>query len=224
MMLIGLVISALLISAYQAQATGGYRVTVYLSPDEGPSGTEALVMVRARPVRIGYKEYTEILYLYVFFDGVNLVERVPSKKVGELYAYSWDAIITIPESRKGNYTIEVWLEYALGKFSVCESIFTVTDSPFIDVIQGVKGETGATGPRGPPGKTIVGPEGPPGVAVVGPQGPPGESVIGPQGPSGTVPVTIGNRSMTALMLSVSSILIVIARTLQEIINKKYPKP
>ena len=209
MTLIGLVISVLLISAYQAQATGGYRVTVYLNPDEGPSDTEALVMVRAKPVRIGYKEYTEILYLYVFFDGVNLVERVPSKKVGELYAYSWDATIMIPESRKGNYTIEVWLEYALGKFIVCESIFTVTDSPFIDVIQGAKGETGATGPRGPPGVGSVGPQGPQGVqGIPGMRGPSGPQ--GPQGTPGVVLQTIGDRSIISLGLSVFAILMVIA--------------
>lgn len=210
-LIIGLIVVAMLIP--QAPATGGYSVTVYLNPDEGPSGTEALIMVRAKPVRIGSKEYTEILYLYIFYDGANLVEREPSKKVGELYTYSWDEVITIPESLKGNHTIEVWLEYAAGRFSKCVSTFTVTDSPFIEVIQGEKGEPGERGLRGAPGVGTVGPEGPPGETVIGPQGPPGESVVGPQGTPGVVPVTIGDRSMIALTLSVFSILMTIALAL-----------
>ncbi|MCK4266604.1 MAG: collagen-like protein, partial [Thermoplasmata archaeon] len=156
-------------------------------------------MVRAKPVRIGYKEYTEILYLYIFYDGANLVEREPSKKVGELYSYSWDAVITIPESLKGNHTIEVWLEYAAGRFSKCVSTFTVTDSPFIEVIQGEKGEKGETGERGLqglPGVGVVGPEGLRGQqGIEGMQGP--EGIQGPQGAPGAVPPGIGNRSMIA---------------------------
>jgi len=201
--LIGLIISALLIPAYQTQAAEA--VTVYLHPDEGPSGTETLVMVRAR-------SGSNILYLYVFYDGINLVEREPSKEVGgryTYYTYSWDATITIPESMKGNHTIEVWLEYSPGKFSKCESNFTVTDSPFIEVIQGERGEKGETG-AGPPGETIVGPEGPSGEAVIGPQGPPGESVIGPQGTPGVVPKSIGDRSIIALTFSILSILMTVA--------------
>ena len=214
--LIVLMIAALT-PAYQAQATGGYRLTVYLNPDEGQSGVETLVMVRAKPEVVGRKEYTEVLYLYIFFDGINLVERVPSKKVGELYAYSWDATVMIPESTMGNHTIEVWLEYSTGKFSKCEATFTVTDSPFIEVIQGEKGEPGERGLRGKPGVGTVGPEGPPGETVIGPQGPPGESVIGPQGLPGDVPEIIGKRSLISfdlsrisLVFSIISILVVIA--------------
>ncbi len=205
MTLIGLIISALLIPAYQTQAAEA--VTVYLHPDEGPSGTETLVMVRAR-------SGSNILYLYVFYDGINLVEREPSKEVGgryTYYTYSWDARITIPESMKGNHTIEVWLEYSMGKFSKCESIFTVTDSPFIEVIQGEKGEKGETGSRGPPGVGTVGPQG-----LQGVQGIPGVSVQGPPGPEGpggkaaSVPKTIGDRSIIALMFSILSILVIVA--------------
>ncbi len=214
-LLIILMISAFLIPA--AQATGGYRVTVYLNPDEGQSGTEALVMVRARPERIGRYEYTEVLYLYVFYDGVNLIEREPSKKVGELYEYSWDAAITIPESLRGNHTIEVWLEYATGKFSKRVSTFTVTDSPFIEVIQGAtgeRGETGATGPRGPRGLAgAAGSEGLRGAqGIPGALGPEGEQ--GVPGTPGVVPVEIGDRSIMAVVLSVISILLVIAQALQ----------
>ena len=205
-MLIGLIL-ILLTPAYQVQATGGYKVTVYLSPDEGPNDTEVLVMVRAKPVRIGYKEYTEILYLYIFYDGVNLVERVPSKRVGELYAYSWDATITIPESRKGNYTIEVWLEYALGKFSKCEVTFTVTDSQFIEVIQGEKGDTGATGPRGEPGVGTVGPRGAQGLPGSGELGPRG--LTGEQGPPGSVSETADDRSLVAVIVAVVAFLLTV---------------
>ncbi|GAH12454.1 unnamed protein product [marine sediment metagenome] len=49
-LIIGLIISALLIPVCQTQAyTLPTRLTVYPRPDEGPSGTETLVMVRVRP-------------------------------------------------------------------------------------------------------------------------------------------------------------------------------
>ncbi len=213
-LLIVLMALALLIPV-QAQAAGGYSVTVYLSPDEGPSGTETLVMVRARPQIIGRYEYTEILYLYIFYDGASLVEREPSKKVGELYAYSWDAMITIPESTMGNHTIEVWLEYATGRFSKCVSSFTVTDSPFIEVIQGATGETGetgATGPRGSRGLTgAVGSEGLQGAqGMQGSPGPEGEGAPGPQGLRGPPGSTmVFDVSVIALVVSIISLVIVL---------------
>ena len=195
--LIIVLISALLIPVYQIQAyTLPKRFTVYLRPDEGPSGTEALVMVRVWP-----ESGSSIIYLYVFYDGISLVEREPSEEVwwestSIRYAYSWDKTVTIPESTKGNHTIEVWLEYTLGRFIKREANFTVTDPPFIEVLQGadgVDGAAGATGPRGAPGPIgNVGPQG-----LRGPQGagPPGPE--GPQGPPGTVSMMI-DESMTVL--------------------------
>ena len=196
-LIIGL-ISALLIPVCRTQAyTLPTRLTVYLRPDEGPSGTETLVMVRVRP-----ESGSSILYLYVFYDGISLVEREPSEEVwwestSIRYAYSWDRTITIPESTKGNHTIEVWLEYTLGRFIKREANFTVTDSPFIEVIQGadgVDGAAGATGPRGAPGPIgNVGPQGLRGPqGLQGPRGP-----EGPQGPPGTISMMI-DESMTVL--------------------------
>ena len=155
-----------------------YKVKLYLRPDEGPSDTETLlVMVRAKPER-----GSRILYLYVFYDGINLVEREPSREVDKRYAYSWDATITIPKSTKGGHTVEVWLEYSLGKFVKREATFTVTDSPFIEVIQGATGPRGVPGAPGPMGNEgPLGPQGVQGIQGVpgprGPQGDPSESVI-----------------------------------------------
>lgn len=207
-LIIGLIL-ALLIPVYQIQAyTLPKRLTVYLRPDEGPSGTETLVMVRVWP-----ESGSSILYLYVFYDGVSLVEREPSEEVwwestSIRYAYSWDKTITIPESMKGNHTIEVWLEYTLGRFSKREVNFTVTDSPFIEVIQGidgVDGAAGATGPRGAPGAIgNVGPQGLRGPqGLQGPRGP-----EGPQGPLGPASKAT-DRSMIALLISVVSLLMTI---------------
>jgi len=211
-LIIGLILSALLIPVCQIQAyTLPTRLTVYLRPDEGPSGTETLVMVRVRP-----ESGSSILYLYVFYDGISLVEREPSEEVwwkstSIRYAYSWDRTITIPESTKGNHTIEVWLEYTLGKFSKHKASFTVTDPPFIEVLQGVDGvdgAAGATGPRGAPGPIgNVGPQGLRGPQGAGPPGPEGPQ--GPQGPPGSASKTTDERSMIALLLSVFSLLMTI---------------
>jgi len=208
--LIIVLISALLIPVYQIQAyTLPKRLTVYLRPDEGTSDTEALVMVRVWP-----ESGSSIIYLYVFYDGISLVEREPSEEVwwkstSIRYAYSWDMTVTIPESTKGNHTIEVWLEYTLGKFSKQEANFTVTDPPFIEVLQGADGAdgaTGATGPRGAPGPVgDMGPQGPGGSGgLQGPRGP--EGARGPKGPPGSTSKATDDRSMIALVVSVFSLL------------------
>lgn len=206
--LIIVLISALLIPVCQTQAyTLPKRLTVYLRPDEGPSGTEALVMVRVWP-----ESGSSIIYLYVFYDGISLVEREPSEEVwwkstSIRYAYSWDRTITIPESTKGNHTVEVWLEYTLGKFSKHEANFTVTDPPFIEVIQGADGEDGAAGATGPRGATgsigdvgsqgLRGPQG-----LQGPRGPEGK-----RGPPGSVSMTADKSSRVATVISVVSLLL-----------------
>jgi len=214
--LIIVLISALLIPVYQIQAyTLPKRLTVYLRPNEGPSGTEALVMVRVWP-----ESGSSIIYLYVFYDGISLVEREPSEEVwwkstSIRYAYSWDRTITIPESTKGNHTVEVWLEYTLGKFSKQEANFTVTDPPFIEILQGADGADGATGPRGAPGPIgNVGPQGLRGQqGLQGPRGPPG--LQGPQGPPGPASKTTDERSMIALLISVVSLLMTIGLLLSK---------
>jgi len=205
-LIIGLII-ALLIPVCQTQAyTLPKTLTVYLRPDEGPSGTEVLVMVRVWP-----ESGSSIIYLYVFYDGVSLVEREPSEEVwwkstSIRYAYSWDMTVRIPESTKGNHTIEVWLEYTLGKFSKHEANFTVTDSPFIEVIQGADGAAGATGPRGAPG--AIGNVGPQGLrGPQGLQGPRGEP--GPQGLKGLPGQDKGERFMIAMLVSGVSLLLTI---------------
>ena len=212
LMLIGL--SLVLILAYMiVPQTQAYqmptKLTVYLHPDEGLNGTEALVMVRVQPVS-GYS----IFYVYVFCDGVSLVEREPSEETStKRYAYSWDLEITIPaESMRGNHTVDIWLEYALGRFMKCETTFTVTDPPFIEFIQGETGATGEPGPRGP-----IGPRGP--VGSVGPegargvQGMQGESVQGipgPEGPPGSASLIAEERSKTALVVACIALLLTIA--------------
>ncbi|GAF89646.1 unnamed protein product [marine sediment metagenome] len=206
-LIIGL-ISVLLILVYQTQTAEAYtlptQLTVYLRPDEGLNGTEALVMVRVRP-----ESGSSIFYLYVFYDGVSLVEREPSEETSaQRYAYSWDMTITIPaESTTGNHTIDVWLEYTLGRFIKCEATFTVTDNPpFIEVIQGVDGAAGATGPRGAPGPIgNVGPQGLRGPQGAGPPGPEGPQ--GPQGPPGPISMMADKRSMIATVVSVISLLL-----------------
>jgi len=207
--LIGLMISALTLVTAEAY-TLPTQLTVYLRPDEGMNGTEALIMVRVRP-ESGYS----IFYLYVFYDGVSLVEREPSEETTtKRYAYSWDMTITIPaETTKGNHTIDVWLEYTLGRFIKREATFTVTGSPFIEVVQG---EPGPVGPRGEPGpRGATGPTGDTGSqglrGVQGPSGPPGPvGSVGPQGPTGSVSMMIDDRSMTALALSIVSLLLTTA--------------
>jgi len=209
--LIIVLISALLIPVCQTQAyTLPKRLTVYLRPDEGTSDTETLVMVRVWP-----ESGSSIIYLYVFYDGISLVEREPSEEVwwkstSIRYAYSWDMTVTIPESTKGNHTVEVWLEYTLGKFSKQVANFTVTDPPFIEVLQGADGEdgadgaTGATGPRGASGP--IGNVGPPGLrgpqGLQGPQGPEGR-----RGPTGPVSMTADKSSRVATVVSVVSLLL-----------------
>ena len=185
LILVGLVLSALLIPVCLA---GAYvlptELTVYLHPDEGVNGTDALVMVRVQP-ESGYS----IFYLYVFYDGVSLVEREPSEEAwwweqtSKRYAYSWDLEITIPsESMSGNHTIDVWLEYTLGRFIKCDTTFTVTGPPYIEVVQGPpgppgpKGDTGQRGSQGPPGP----------MGSVGPSVP---GIQGAQGPTGTTGAT-----------------------------------
>lgn len=210
MILIGLILSALLIPVCLAKAyVLPTELTVYLRPDEGLNGTDALVMVRVLP-----QSGSSIFYLYVFYDGASLVERESSEETSaQRYAYSWDLAITIPaESTTGNHTIDVWLEYTLGKFIKCETIFTVTGPPSIEVIQG---ETGATGEPGPPGP--IGPRGPVGSVGAegarGVQGMQGESVQGPpgpEGPPGSVSREVVERANTALVVSVISFLLTIA--------------
>lgn len=192
-LMIGLIVFALLAPLCVVQAAEAYKITVYLFPEEGPNGTETLVMVRVSP-----SSGTQQFYLYVFYDGMNLVERSPSEKGAKRYAYSWDEGITIPESTKGEHTVEVWVEYTQGKFSKGEATFTVTDEPFIEVVQGPRGERGTPGPIGNLGpQGARGPDGPP-----GPQGP-----IGPEGPPGPVDTRAFDRSMLALMLSLFSIIL-----------------
>ena len=206
-----LMLLAVVMSAYQmAEAyVLPTELTVYLHPDEGMNGTEALVMVRVLP-QSGYS----LFYLYVFYNGASLVEREPSEEISaQRYAYSWDLAITIPaESTTGNHTVDVWLEYTLGKFIKYETTFTVTGPPFIEVIQGETGATGEPGPPGPigPRGTVgsVGPEGARGV-----QGMQGESVQGPpgpEGPPGSVSREVVERANTALVVSVISFLLTIA--------------
>lgn len=213
--LIGLMISALVLVTAEAY-TLPTQLTVYLRPDEGLNGTEALVMVRARP-----ESGSKLFYIYVFYDGISLVEREPSEEAwwwesstSKRYAYSWDLTITIPaETTTGNHTIEIWLEYTLGRFIKRETTFTVTNPPLIEVIQG---ETGPAGPRGEPGpqgpRGVQGMQGPPGPqGVQGPsglQGPTGS--VGPQGPPGSVSMMVEDRSTTALVISVIAFLIAIA--------------
>ncbi len=222
-LIIGL-ISVLLILVYQTQTAEAYtlptQLTVYLRPDEGLNGTEALVMVRVLPPS-GSKPF----YLYVFCDGISLVEREPSEEAwwestSIRYAYSWDLTITIPaESTTGNHTVDVWLEYTLGRFIKREATFTVTGPPFIEVIQGETNEyeerfkeieekidarePGPQGPRGVQG--VQGPPGTPGVSVRGPIGPTGS--VGPQGPPGPVSMMADKRSMVATVVSVISLLL-----------------
>lgn len=220
-----LLIMSMLMPAYQAQATGGYKVTVYLRPDEGPSGTESLVMVRAKPAIMGRYEYREILYLYLFYDGVNLVERVPSEKVGDRYEYSWDAMVTIPESTKGNHTIEVLVEYSSGRFNKHEVNFTVTDSLFVEgvieltekllsqaILEGPRGPTGEPGRPGPIGN--VGPQGLRGQQGEGSPGPMGPQ--GPEGPPGSSSKMAEERSLVATVVAIVSI----ALTFFQLVRKR----
>jgi len=208
-----LMLLAVVMSAYQIGTAEAYtlptKLTVYLRPDEGLNGTEALVMVRTLP-----QSGSRIFYLYVFCDGINLVEREPSEETSaQRYAYSWDMTITIPaESTAGNHTVDVWLEYTLGRFIKREATFTVTDPPFIEFIQGETGATGEPGPRGP-----IGPRGP--VGSVGPegtrgvQGIQGESVQGPpgpEGPPGSASLIAEERSKTALVVACIALLLTVA--------------
>ena len=206
LVLIGLILSALLIPVCMTKAYTPTRLTVYLHPDEGLNGTEALVMVRVLP-----QSGSRIFYLYVFCDGISLVEREPSEETSaQRYAYSWDMTITIPaESTTGNHTVDVWLEYTLGRFIKREATFTVTNPQFIEV-QGPAGPRGEPGPRGPRGVQGVqgspGPQGPPGVwGPTGLQGPVGG--VGPEGPPGVS--TMNDDSTIAVVVSVFSLLMTI---------------
>ena len=215
LILIGLILSALLIPVCLTDAyTLPTDLTVYLRPDEGLNGTEALVMVRVQP-ESGYS----IFYLYVFYDGVSIMEREPSEEAwwweltSKRYAYSWDMTITIPaESTTGNHTVDIWLEYTLGRFIKCETTFTVTGPPYIKVIQGPpgppgpKGDTGRRGSQGSPGP--MGAKGDPGLqGVQGAQGP-----SGPTGPPGAE--TINDPYMIGLIFSFISFMLSIAVAIQ----------
>ncbi len=207
LILIGLILSALLIPVCLTEAyTLPTQLTVYLRPDEGMNGTDTLIMVRVLP-----QSGSSIFYLYVFYDGISLVEREPSEETSaQRYAYSWDMTITIPgETTTGNHTVDVWLEYTPGRFIKRETTFTVTNPQFIEV-QGPAGPIGEPGPRGPPGprggQGVQGPDGLPGVwGPTGLQGPIGG--VGPEGPPGVS--TMNDDSTIAVVVSVFSLLMTI---------------
>lgn len=182
-----------------------------LAPWSGDSQTEILAIIRPEK-----RTDNTPLYLYVFWEKLPIITRLPDTVINKQHTYMWDVIFKPPQDlqylKKDSNLIEFWIEDIDGVIQKYSCVFTVTDriprpswlddltQKELDAItgpEGEKGDVGPPGPQGPEGK--VGPlglEGPPGSqGVWGPIGPKGAiGPIGPVGPKGAgIPGPQGER-------------------------------
>jgi len=170
-------------------------LTYDIMPLEGLSTQSVLISVRDTFITGDYKQF-----MYVFFDGILMVDRMPciDMKNGE-YMYLWDKSIVPPKAANsyGRHLITIWIETEYGLRKTHHAYYTIKDGvpstveswelyvaahPEI-LVQlrgpvGPKGDTGAEGGAGARGvKGEAGAVGPPG--AMGLQG-----IQGLQGPQG----------------------------------------
>lgn len=192
-----LIITAMMIPVSQG-ADPWLLQSVDVRPTKGDITTDILIMVRGDPIE------GPAWYLYVFYDDLCLLKRVPSTQIGKtaVHRHIWDVTIKVPpelpysaiRTGRNQHEITIMVEDNLGhrsiyeaEFKIIEFILTPTDWDKLSPAQleAMKGEPGDTGP---PGESITGPQG-----ELGPRGPPGqdgapgapgESFGGPIGPRG----------------------------------------
>jgi len=167
-------------------------------PRKGDITTEILILVRGDPIQ------GSLWHLYVFYDDLCLLKRVPSTQIGKTseYRHSWDVTVKTPpelpyssySTKTNKHKIKIMVEDELGQRSFYETEFKIVEfiltpqswdklSP--EQLELMKGEPGEIGP---PGESVQGPQGEPGQqgppGEDGSPGIPGESFQGPIGPRG----------------------------------------
>lgn len=161
-------------------------------PTQGTTTGEILLLVRVLPNAAPYP-----LYIYVFYDGVCLIQRQAATSTAGVYSYQWDLKIkppaTVTATAYGDHTITVRLEEPSGETYSKSVVFKVVDgvpqgewwknlpAGYYDYLRGSQGPLGPQGPPGPQGEQ--GASGGRGASgAQGPQGPQG--VVGSAGPVG----------------------------------------
>ena len=185
--LIVLIVATLTIPAGNGAVVSSFSVTPY--PTQGTTTGEILLLIRVLPNAAPYS-----LYIYVFYDGVCLIQRQAATSTAGVYSYQWDLKIKPPATTSttayGDHIITVRLEEPTGETYTKTAAFKIVDG----VPQGewwktlsptyfeyLKGNIGPQGPPGPQGS--VGPQGPQG--ATGSQGERGpQGVQGAQGIQG----------------------------------------
>ena len=150
-------------------------LTYDIMPLSGLSTQSIFISVRDSFITGDYKQV-----MYVFFDGVLMVDRMPciDLKNGE-YMYLWDKSIVPPKavSGYGRHLITIWIETEYGLRKTHHGYYTITDGvpgtvesweqflekypEIVAQLRGPKGDTGeagGAGARGAKGETgAVGP-------------------------------------------------------------------
>ena len=150
-------------------------LTYDIMPLSGLSTQSIFISVRDKPIDGDYKQY-----MYVFFDGVMVVDRMLCVDLkNSNYLYLWDKTIPIPKAVNGygRHLVTIWIETEYGLRNIKNAYYTITDGlpstveswlemledhPEILVqLRGPKGDTGeagGAGARGVKGETgAVGP-------------------------------------------------------------------
>lgn len=172
--------------ALGAISFNSWSVTAY--PNQGTTTGEILILVRVAPIN-GLNP----LYVYVFYDGVCLIQRQASPVANTIYTYSWDLKVKPPATASatayGDHTITVRIEEASGAMETKNITYKIVDGlpqgewwkslpkAYFDYVKGAKGDQGDVGPAGPQGEKGD-------IGATGVQGPIGEQ--GAQGPAGPV--------------------------------------
>lgn len=197
-LLLVLVIGSLFLVPFVAAIEANYAVM----PPEGISTQPILIIVRGEPTTS-----PEPLFLYIFWDGVTLVNREPSPKIANAITYQriWDKTITPPAlySSYGKHTINIWVENINGDLDKMSYQYMITDgvpsvSDWDDYLEdhpnilaeliGPQGPIGPNGTQGDAGINAVGARGE--VGATGPQGIQGiQGVPGPPGDNGSAGIT-----------------------------------
>ena len=157
----------LLIVAPSVSALGTKYWEAKLYPEEGSTTQSILLRIRTT----GMDPYGATpIYVYVFYDGVPLVQRLGSSynSATLLYYYYWDITLTVPQTSLatayGEHEILVLLE-EYGVATTGKTLtYTIVDGAPVGSwwdslsaaqkaqVKGEKGDTGATGAQGVQGE------------------------------------------------------------------------
>ena len=187
----GHLVLLLLLLASSVPLVSALEANYEVMPHQGPADQQILIWIRTEPL-IDTNRY----YVYVFWDNIPIVERLPDidRKNGQ-YEHRWDIKITPPTGHnyQDDHKIEIWIEGTGGDKKILKYQYTITDGApptnwwtqflkdnpqYLAAITGPRGPQGTQGPQGEPGPK--GNTGAPG--ETGPPGPQGQT--GPQGPRG----------------------------------------